>query len=316
MTGARHSTVSHAESGHTILYLAGEDTAADRHNIALLERLVPRSTNRIHAEILYQRPLQLSSFASESGHLRYVRLRSDSEFVLAERIVAARTDSVLYFSFRTFAHADDLWQLLAYSARTPYTLALPDSALRNRNESSWSFALRSARLHLARYTGSPDESAMVAMNKMLLQQQTARRASGLLLRKFYADLIHTIEAPRPLLLKGRSRQIEARKPLWLKTLRHTLMAYRIWRDSRQFPWWFSYRHPLFVVAQMGFYAFLLLLPLSPRQSLILLAFSLSLSLPYFLRNMLSDIVSTLHRPRDACLVIFKLAARFLLYLIG
>jgi hypothetical protein len=316
MTGARNSTASHAEPGHTIFYLAGEDTAADRHNIALLGRIVPRSTTSIHVEIFHHRPLQLNNWARERGHLRYVRLRSDSEFVLAERIVAARTDSVLYLSFRTFAHADDLWQLLAYSARTPYTLALPGHTLRNRMETGWNFALRSARLDLARYTGSPDEPAMVAIHKTLLQQKTARRVTGLLLRKFYADVLNGADAPRPLLLQGRSRQIEARKVLWLTTLRHTLFALRIWRDNRQFPWWFSYRHPLFVVAQMGFYTFLLLLPLSPGQSLILLAFTLSLTLPYFLRNMLSDILSTLRRPRHSCLVLAKLAARFLLYLIG
>lgn len=316
MAAALHTPNSHAEPGHTIFYLAGEDTAADRHNTALLARIARRSTTPVQVEIFHHRPLQLSNWARETGNLRYTRLRSASDFVLAERIVAARTDSVLYFSFRIFAHAEDLWLLLGHSRREPYALALPGRALRGRNETAWNFALRSARLALARYTGSPGEPAILAVNRTLLRQQTERQATGLLLRKFYADLLNGAETPAPLLLRGRNLAIEARPALWLTTLRQAFFAFSVWRDSHQFPWWFSYRHPLFLVAQLGFYMALLVLPASAQGSLLLLLFSLGTTLPYLCRGLLHEISLWFNGRRRPVDLLRHTAAKLILYLVG
>ncbi|MFZ5629067.1 MAG: hypothetical protein ACOY5B_08045 [Spirochaetota bacterium] len=307
---------SQAEPGHTIFYLAGEDSAADRHNTALLARIARLSTTPVHIEIFYHRPLQLSNWAIETGNVRYTRLRSASEFALAERIAAARTQSVLYFNFMLLVHAEDIWLLLGHTSREPYALALPGNTLASRGEGTWSFALRSARFDLSRYTGSHSEPAIIAVNRNLLQQKSGRQSSGLLLRKFYADLLSGAESPAPLLLRGRSYAIEARPALWLTTLRNTVFAFNTWRDSQRFPWWFSHRHPLFLVAQLSFYAALLVLPVSATGSHILALFTLGTTLPYFLRGFLRAMAASLRNGRHTPVFLRRTAARMLLYLIG
>lgn len=315
MAGALHTPVSH-EPGHTIFYLAGEDTAADRHNAALLARLARRSTTPLYIEIFYHRPLQLSNWALATGDLRYTRLRSTSEFVLAERIAAARTETVLFFNFMIFAHGEDLWRLLGHAAREPFALVLPAGTLYDRGETAWTFALRSARADLARYTGSPEQPAIIAMNRSLLRQNAARPGAGLLLRKFYADLLSGQQSPVPLLLKGRSRMFASTAAAWLPTLRNTVFAYRAWRETRQFPWWFSYRHPLFLVAQLGVYTSLLVLPASLEGSVILLLFSVATTLPYFFSGLWREIGICFSNVRRPAASLRRLAARLVLYLIG
>ena len=315
MAGALHTPVPQ-ESGHTIFYLAGEDTPADRHNVALLARLARRSTTPLSVEIFYHRPLQLSNWAEATGSLRYRRLRSGSEFVLAERLATARTECVLFFSFSVFAHSEDLWRLLGHAVREPFTLVLPSGVLADRGEPRWTFALRSARTDLARYTGSPDQPAIMAINRRLLGKYPTGQRTGLLLRKFYADLLRGQQSPAPLLLTGRSRVFAARGSAWLSTLRNTVFAYRAWRANRQFPWWFSYRHPLFLVAQLGFYLSILVLPASMRGSLLLLLFSVATTTPYCFGGLSREIRTLFSNVRRPAAFLRCMGARLILYLIG
>lgn len=316
MAGALYTPDSLTGPGHTIFYLAGEDGAADRHNTTLLARIAQRSTTPLHIEIFYHRPLQLNNWAVEAGNVRYTRLRSASEFAIAERIAAAHTESVLFFDFRLLAHPEDIWRLLGHSTREPYALALPGETLRSRGETAWNFALRSARFDLACYTGSPGESAIVAVNRTLLRQKSGRQTNGLLLRKFYADLLGGTETPAPVLLRGRSRTIEARPAKWLTALRNTLIAFRTWRDGHRFPWWFSHRYPLFVVAQLGFYTALLALPVSAKGSLLLLLFTTGTTTRYFFGGLFRALNSSFRTKRRLTAGLQRMAARLLLYLIG
>lgn len=316
MAGALNTPDALTQPGHTIFYLTGEDSAADRHNTTLLARIAQRSTTPLRIEIFYHRPLQLSNWAVEAGNVRYTRLRSASEFVLAERIAAARTESVLFFNYRILAHSEDIWRLLGHSNREPYALALPGKTLRSRQETAWGFALRSARFDLACYTGSPGEPAIVAVNRTLLRRQSGRQTSGLLLRKFYADLLSGTGTPAPLLLRGRSLAVEARPAMWLTTTSNTLIALHIWRDKHYFPWWFSYRHPLFVVAQLSFYTALLVLTVSAKGSLLLLLFTTGTTLRYFCRGFLHTLRKGFRRTTLLSAGLLRLPARLLLYLIG
>ncbi len=315
MAGALQSPVAH-EPGHTIYYLAGEDSAADRHNIALLARIARRSTTPLGVEIFYHRPLKLSNWTLKTGSLRYVRLRSASEFVLAERIAGVRTEAIIFLSHRIFAHSEDIWRLLGYAAREPFAMLQPCGVLPDRGDKAWTFALQSARFDLARYTGSPDQPAIIALNLRLLGQHSGRRSTSFLLRKFYADLISGKGSRAPLMLTGRSRALAPTAATWLPTLRNTISAYRTWRTARQFPWWFSYRHPLFIVAQLGAYASLLILPVSIRGSFILLLFVVGTTLPYFLSGLQLCARTAFRNWRRTPALLRRMGARLVLYLIG
>lgn len=316
MPAAGASAESAGGPDHTLFYLAGEDTAADRHNIALLARVARRSTTPLHVEIFYHRPLQLSNWALDTGNLRYSRLRSASDFVLAERIAAARSTSVLFLDYRVLAHADDLWSLLGYTPRCAFVIVQPQRTQRRRSETGFAFALRSARHDLARYAPGPREPRLVGVNKALLARQTPGQPAGLLQRKLYADLMSGAQGGEPLALAGRSRVFESQPPLWLAMLRNNLFALRVWHSTWHFPWWFSYRHPLFLVAQLGFYFALLVLPVSPRGFLLLSLFVPAITLPYFFGGFVRALPACFTRVERAFFFLQRVAARVLLYLIG
>lgn len=318
MAGGLDTTDSRADPGHTIFYLAGEDTAADRHNIPLLARIAARCSTPLRVEVFYHRPLKLSNWALEAGSVRYTRLRSASDFVLAERIAASGTECVIFFNWMVLAHAEDLWRLLGHTAREPYVLALPGNTVGGSHETAWQLALRSARFDLARYTGSARQPVLTALNKTLLNEKSVREPKGLLLRKFYADLLDgtTVRKPIPRLLKGRSLEAAAPSPGWLATFTSTLLAWQIWREVKSFPWWFSYRHPLFLVAQLSFYMALLVLPVSAKGCLLLILFSFGITLRYASGGALRAMRSAIRSARRIRATLLRAAARVLLYIIG
>jgi hypothetical protein len=315
MAGAQATPVFY-QPGHTIFYLASEDTVADRHNIALLARIAARSTTPLNVEIFYDRPLKLGNWAEATGSLRYRRLRSTADFVLAERIAGANTECVLFFNFLVFAHSEDLWRLLGHVQREPFTLLLPGKILPQRGMNAWRTALLAARLDLLHYADSPNRPAILALNRRLLHKSTQQPEKGLLRRKFYADILSGQSLIQPLRLHGRSRVVAMPDAQWLTTGKNTVRAWRTWRSHRRFPWWFTYRHPLFVVSQLSFYIALLVLLATFRGSVILFLFAIGLTLPYFCRGFLHGVRTWFRNVRRLAALLPLMGARLVLYLIG
>ncbi|HMY10772.1 MAG TPA: hypothetical protein PKC74_04070, partial [Turneriella sp.] len=75
-------------------------------------------------------------------------------------------------------------------------------------------------------------------------------------------------------------------------------------------------HPLFLVAQLGVYTSLLVLPASLEGSVILLLFSVATTLPYFLSGLWREIGIWFSNVRRPAASLRRLAARLVLYLIG
>lgn len=250
-----------------------------------------------------------------------MRLNSASHFALAARILEAKTECVLFFDARIFAHAHDLWQLMGFSERHAISYLYPQNLARTEYEGRWHFALRAACFDLWQFVGAPPDikAAIVALNLPLLDKamgREGRSGHGLLAQKYGADLLRGYHAHVPLLLYGKSRDVTNSSPPWLALLRNTVAASKIWRQEGFFPYWFSYKNPLFLVAQMAFYLALLVTPLTVRGALLFTGFALALSLPFYLRGF-STFMRNIIRNRGALsAALMRFAARTLLYLIG
>lgn len=282
----------------------------------LLARLTERATYRIAVEILYTGARKPTMPAK--NNMRLSRLNSATDFALAARILGAATECVLLFDARILAHPHDIWQLLGFAERHALVCLYPRNSVGVEHESAWHFALRAARFDLAQFVGaSPtNQPAMFAFNLPLLQKNMGRGGQGFLAQKYYADLLRGEHTISPLLLRGKSRDAN-RKPLpWLALWRNTVSAYKIWRDQGLFPYWFSYKSPLFLVAQAAFYLALLVVPLSLRGSLLLASFAVALTLPFYLHGAIALWRTIIYNRRAFPAILLRVLARTLLYLIG
>lgn len=250
-----------------------------------------------------------------------MRLNSASHFSLASRILEAKTECVLFFDARILAHPHDLWRLMGFSERHAISYLYPQNVVRTEHEGRWHFALRAARFDLWQFVGAPPniKPAIIALNLPLVDKamhRAGRSGHGLLAQKYGADLLRGYHAHIPLLLYGKSRDVTNNSPPWLALSRCTVTASKIWRQEGLFPYWFSYKNPLFLVAQMAFYLALLVTPLTMRGTLLFAGFALALSLPFYLRGFGTFMRNIVHNRTALPAALMRLAARTLLYLIG
>jgi hypothetical protein len=272
------------KNGHVILYRAGDDTRIDRANIALLKRVVQKSTTPVFLEIYYHAPAQLLSWSEPQERVRYIRLRSGEQLPVAERITTSAGKAVLVLNDSVWLAATDIWHLLGHSPRQSLVVLKACRILKNPGESFPHYFLREAFMRLKAYLFPqgyfiPENHAV---NPGLFCEERKISRKSFHEKMAFAGLSEDLAAQRPFVLPGRSYALRGvRDTRLMKTAAETVIAIKSWRDSKKFPWWFSPRHFLFHVAQISAYLGALAALVSIPAGLILLAFAILITPRFF-----------------------------------
>jgi hypothetical protein len=274
--------------GHTILYRARSDSPVNRYNISLLKRVVDKSTTPIALDIYYHEPIKLSDWAEPHNRTRYIRLRSDLDFPIAEKIVQATSPIVIVLNDNLLLAAGDIWQLLGRSRDEAMTTCTVRRSAKNRSESVISFLLREASLHFSEYSFGKYKTCadMMAINKPLAGIAFNIKSESFAAKKTYVDLLSEIPLSMPAAFSARSRYVEsANRRAFMGTWLSCIAAFRFWHRVKRLPDWFSERLLLFLVAQIAVYYAVLVALVSWRASLIVFAFAFLITPGILFRGM-------------------------------
>lgn len=265
------------QNGHLIIYRAGKDSRVDRANIALLRRIVRKSTTPVQLEVFYHSSLKLAAWSEPQERVRYIRMRNGSSIPVAERTARSDAISVLVLSDSLLLSAGDIWQLLGHSVRESLVVLTTNRILKDQQESFLLFFLRDAfmRLNLWLYPQGYFIGENLAVTPALFREQRGISGESFHETVALAGLTGDLAAFPPLTLPGRSYAVGGRgKIRLLKTAGETAMALVTWRRNKKFPWWFSSRHLLFHVAQVSAYLGALVAMVSLPAGMVLLGFAL------------------------------------------
>jgi hypothetical protein len=296
---------------HTLLYRAANDSRIDRWNIALLKRIIRKSTTPASLEVYYHEPAKLLDWAEPHEGVRYIRLRSGEHFPFAERIAAATTDTVVVFDDSLLLAAADVWRLMGLAERNSIVQLDTTRTHRRPGESTVNFLWRAARMALKNYLypqGAVTGHAF-AIHKKLLNDTQKIRLSSFHEKKNYSDYLQAIVPQKAEIIRGDSFAVNQGTPQpLLGTGAATVSALRTWNAEKKFPDWFSGRFLLFHVAQLAAYYGALVFYISPKASLIVFLFAAAIT-PQFLFKALP----LWRRPHHA---LAQTGMRFLLYFVG
>ncbi|HRP70066.1 MAG TPA: hypothetical protein PLY93_11085 [Turneriella sp.] len=291
---------------HALLYRADvPDSRVDRWNIKLIERIVKKSTTPAIAEIYYYQSTQISSWVVPHENVRFHRLRSGEAFPLAERINQTHADYVLVFDNSTYLSAADIWLLMGLVKMQSVVVVNPTRFAARKNENFWVRQLRHARFALHTYLKRPTP----AMGIFFAVDKTKMRQTTNFLQKItYADFIRATYKNAPQQIQGQSRSAaKGTQHDFLETVASTVEALQIWKRDKSFPYWFSHRFLLFIVAQLAVYIGVLAFYIAPLYSLPFFLFAIFITPQFFFAHF---------SWRSPCHALVQGCTRLLLYLIG
>lgn len=298
------------KNGHVILYRTGGDSRVDRANIALLKRIVQKSTTLVFLEIYYHAPLKLGAWSEPQERVRYVRLRSAERLPVAERITNSAGISILVLNDSILLSAADVWQLLGHSTRESLVALTTRRTLKNQQEFFLHLFLRDACLRLRNwlYPQGYFVPENFAVNPSLFGVQRGISLKSFHEKMAFAAFTDDLGARPPLVLSGRSFAVrDSHKIKLLQAALETALAITVWKKTRKFPWWFSSRHFLFHVAQTSAYLAALAAMVSVSAGLILVAFAIIITPQFSLTG---------YRLRRPWLWPVQLASRVAVYFFG
>ncbi|MBV6494175.1 MAG: hypothetical protein LDLANPLL_02201 [Turneriella sp.] len=291
---------------HALLYRAEEpDSRVDRWNIKLIQRVVEKSTTPVVAEIYYHQSTQPSSWVTPNENIRFYRLRSGEAIPLAERIQRVDAEYVLVFDGLMYLCASDIWLLMGL-VKAHNTVALTPARFGPLpNENFFIRSVRQAYFALYTYLGRPTPSLGVAF---ALDKLTQEKQSNFIQKVEYADFVRAIYKNTPQQIRGQSRTTahETRRS-YLQCALLTVEAFKVWNRNKIFPYWFSYRFLLFLVAQLAVYIGVLTLYIAPFSSLPLFLFAILITPQFFFSHL------SWRFPHRA---LVQVLTRLLLYLVG
>lgn len=298
------------KNGHVILYSTGGDSRVDRANIALLKRVVQKSTTPVFLEIFYHAPLKLGAWSEPQERVRYIRLRSGERLPVAGRITESAATSILVLNDSILLAAADVWELLGHSARESLVVLTTRRIRRSQREFFLHLFMRDAFLRLRAwlYPQGYFVPENFAVNPALFCAQRGISRDSFHEKIAMAGLTEDLGAQPPRVLTGRSFAVRgAHRTRLLQAAMETALAITVWNKTRKFPWWFSSRHLLFHVAQLSAYLGALAVMVSVSAGLILVAFAVIITPRFSLTG---------YRLRRPWLWPVQLASRVVAYFLG
>ncbi len=238
----------------TLVYLSGDDTRIDRANVALLSRVVKKSTNPLALEVWYVRPLQLNNWALAQESVRFVKLRSMASVTVAEQCTQIATEKILLATSQTLLHESDVWSLLGFIERHTVFCMEPLRMLRAPHETLLKFVFREAFFSLHCYLKTPFtwQSAPLAIDRTRFLRGI-QNAEGIRAQKAFFDFFENPVGEKTPTASGRSFSLRESPRRLLNTLLFAIESFQEFRTEKKLPRALSARLLLFLVAQLSMY---------------------------------------------------------------